>query len=80
MYIFEGRISSSGFASGDRIVIGDWEHSPLGSFTNVMWAKPDGTRVYVTNDEDDDTNYAERNHLDSNDTHAFVSVLAFGPS
>mgnify|MGYP005753095471 CR=1 FL=1 len=45
MYIFEGRISSSGFASGDRIVIGDWEHSPLGSFTNVMWAKPDGTMI-----------------------------------
>ena len=45
---FEGRISSSGFASGDRIVIGDWKKSPLGSFTNIMWAKPDGTRVLLT--------------------------------
>ena len=45
MDIFEGRISSSGFASGDRIVVGDWKKSPLGSFTNVMWAKPDGARV-----------------------------------
>ena len=48
MDFFEGRISSSGFASGDRIVIGDWKESPLGSFTNVMWAKPDGTRVLLT--------------------------------
>ena len=48
MDIFEGRISSSGFASGDRIVIGDWKKSPLGSFTNVMWAKPDGTRVLLS--------------------------------
>ena len=48
MDIFEGRISSSGFASGDRIVIGDWKKSPLGSFTNVMWAKPDGARVLLS--------------------------------
>ncbi|MEC9120366.1 MAG: hypothetical protein VYC33_03460 [Candidatus Thermoplasmatota archaeon] len=48
MDIFEGRISSSGFASGDRIVIGDWKKSPLGAFTNVMWAKPDGTRVLLS--------------------------------
>ena len=45
---FEGRISSSGFASGDRIVVGDWKKSPLGSFTNVMWAKPDGARVLLS--------------------------------
>ncbi|MEL0212898.1 MAG: hypothetical protein VXA41_00660, partial [Euryarchaeota archaeon] len=45
---FEGRISSSGFTSGDRIVVGDWKKSPLGSFTNVMWAKPDGTRVLLS--------------------------------
>jgi hypothetical protein len=45
---FEGRISSSGFSTGDRIVIGDWYDSPLGAFTNVMWAKPDGTRVLLS--------------------------------
>ena len=48
MDVFEGRISSSGFASGDRIVVGDWKKSPLGSFTNVMWAKPDGARVLLS--------------------------------
>ena len=48
MDFFEGRISTAGFASGDRIVIGDWKESPLGSFTNVMWAKPEGTRVLLS--------------------------------
>ncbi len=45
MDIFRGRITSSGFSSGDRIVIGDWQESKLGSFTNVMVAKSDGTRL-----------------------------------
>ena len=48
MDIFDGRISSCGFSSGDRIVVGDWQKSPLGPFTNVMWAKPDGTRVLLS--------------------------------
>ena len=29
------------------IVIGDWNNSPHGPFTNLMWAKPDGTRVLI---------------------------------
>ena len=48
MDLFDGRISSCGFSSGDRIVVGDWQQSPLGPFTNVMWAKPDGTRVLLS--------------------------------
>lgn len=48
MEVFVGRITSTGFSSGDRIVIGDWRDSPLGSFTNLMWAKPDGTRVLLS--------------------------------
>ena len=48
MDYFEGRISSSGFSTGDRVVIGDWYDSPLGAFTNVMWAKPNGTRVLLS--------------------------------
>tara|TARA_B100000686_G_scaffold308523_1_gene349656 strand:- start:829 stop:1401 length:573 start_codon:yes stop_codon:yes gene_type:complete len=50
--IFVGRITSTGFSSGDRIVIGDWRDSPLGSFTNVMWAKPDGTRILLSPSEE----------------------------
>ena len=52
MDIFDGRISSCGFSSGNRIVIGDWKKSPLGPFTNVMWAKPDGTRVLLSPSEE----------------------------
>ena len=52
MDIFDGRISSCGFSSGNRIVVGDWKKSPLGPFTNVMWAKPDGTRVLLSPSEE----------------------------
>ena len=48
MDIFEGRITSSAFSSGERIVIGDWLNSPHGSFTNIMWARPDGKRILVS--------------------------------
>ena len=48
MDIFRGRITSTGFSTGHRIVIGDWSESILGDFTNVMWAKPDGTRVLLS--------------------------------
>ena len=47
MDIFEGRITSCGFDSGDRIVIGMWESSPFGSFADIMWAKPDGTKILI---------------------------------
>ena len=47
MDIFEGRITSCGFDSGDRIVIGIWESSPFGSFADIMWAKPDGTKILI---------------------------------
>ncbi len=52
MEVFVGRITSTGFSSGDRFVIGDWWETPLGSFTNVMWAKPDGTRVLLSPSKD----------------------------
>lgn len=44
-----GRIAATGFASGDRLVIGMWDASPIGPFADVMWAQPDGHRVlYAT--------------------------------
>jgi hypothetical protein len=46
-----GTISSCGFAGGDRFVIGSWRRSPVGPTTDVMWAKPDGTRVLLAPDE-----------------------------
>ena len=51
MDVFSGRISSSGFSSGDRIVVGDWKESPLGSFTNIMLARADGSRILISPSE-----------------------------
>jgi hypothetical protein len=44
-YELRGRIAATGFTSGDRVVIGMWDASPIGPFADVMWAEPDGTRV-----------------------------------
>ncbi len=40
-----GSIVSSGFASGDRVVVGHWSETPIGPLTDVMWAAPDGRRT-----------------------------------
>jgi|GEM_PF-1299900 len=45
-----GTISSCGFASGDRFVVGVWRESPIGPTADVMWALPDGTRVLLAPD------------------------------
>lgn len=42
-----GSITSVGFDSGHRFVIGDWRHSPIGPFADIMWAQPDGRRVLL---------------------------------
>lgn len=39
-----GVVSSVGFASGDRFVIGHWLSSPIGAFTDLMWASAGGVR------------------------------------
>lgn len=44
---FDGRIIGAGSTSGVRIVIGDWLHSPLGNFTDVMVATADDQRVLL---------------------------------
>lgn len=42
-----GHIGASGFASGERIVVGVWDDGPLGAMADVMWARPDGERVLL---------------------------------
>lgn len=42
-----GTITSLGFRSGHRFVIGHWQHSPIGPFADIMWAQPDGHRVLL---------------------------------
>jgi hypothetical protein len=49
---FTGAIAGVGSTSGVRIVVGDWWDSPLGAFTDVMLAEPDGTRVLLAPRED----------------------------
>lgn len=44
---FEGRIAGVGTASGTRIVVGMWQRSPLGRFTDVMVEDPAGHRLLL---------------------------------
>jgi hypothetical protein len=46
-----GRIAVARFSSGDRFFIGSWDDTPLGPFTDVMWARPDGARVLLVPDQ-----------------------------
>jgi hypothetical protein len=45
-----GSITSVGFRSGDRFVVGHWDLSPIGPFSDVMWARPDGERLLLASD------------------------------
>ena len=46
-----GSITSVGFASGHRFVVGHWPESPIGAFADIMWARPDGSRVLLAAEE-----------------------------
>ncbi len=47
MDLFEGAITGAAFASGDAVVAGTWARSPFGQFIDVMWRRPDGTRILL---------------------------------
>jgi len=47
MATLEGSITSLGTTSGHRFVVGNWKTSPIGPFTDVMWALPGERRVLV---------------------------------
>jgi hypothetical protein len=40
-----GVIGAAGFATGDRVVVGLWDRSPVGPLADVMWASPTGVRT-----------------------------------
>ncbi|GAB3580294.1 hypothetical protein [Calidifontibacter terrae] len=44
---FEGRILGAGSTSGVRVVVGLWDHSPLGSFADVMLADANHRRLLL---------------------------------
>ena len=46
-----GSITSVGFSSGHRFVVGDWPESPIGAFADIMWARPDGSRALLAGEE-----------------------------
>ncbi|WP_065964738.1 hypothetical protein [Curtobacterium sp. UCD-KPL2560] len=48
---FRGRILGVGTTSGIRFVVGMWDDSPFGSFTDVFLEHPDGTSVLLAPDE-----------------------------
>ena len=43
-HTFRGTIAGLGSTSGARIVVGCWQESPYGTFSDVMLAQADGTR------------------------------------
>jgi len=47
---FDGLIAGATFASGATVVAGCWRSSPFDPFVDLMWARPDGTRVLVGGD------------------------------
>lgn len=44
---FRGRIAGLGTASGTRLVLGMWERTPLGAFSDAMIERADGYRTLV---------------------------------
>ncbi|QKV90542.1 hypothetical protein HUT19_01090 [Streptomyces sp. NA02950] len=44
---FEGWIAGTGTSSGTRIVLGHWERSPFGSFSDVMIERANGERLLL---------------------------------
>lgn len=48
MLTLVGRIIGVGFSSGDRVVVGQWDRSPIGPFADVMWADANDQRTLFT--------------------------------
>jgi hypothetical protein len=49
--VFRGAIAGIGTESGVRLVVGRWQESPYGAFSDVMLAEPDGTRLLLAPDD-----------------------------
>ena len=48
---FTGRILGAGTTSGVRVVVGRWDASPWGAFSDVMVAEPSGARILLAPDQ-----------------------------
>jgi hypothetical protein len=49
---FTGHIAGIGTASGTRLVVGRWDDSPFGAFTDVMMEDSGGLRTLLAPSED----------------------------
>ena len=49
--VFTGHIAGAGTGAGLRIVVGAWDHSPFGAFTDVMLQTADDERVLLAPDD-----------------------------
>ena len=49
--VFTGHIAGAGSGSGLRIVVGAWDESPFGAFTDVMLQTADDERVLLAPDD-----------------------------
>lgn len=64
---FDGHIAGLGSTSGLRAVIGLWQHSPFGAFTDVMLQQADGKRILLA------PNQSIANYV--GDTYSFDEVV-----
>jgi hypothetical protein len=46
-WIFDGHIAGLGTSSGLRAVVGVWQQSPFGAFSDVMLQQPSGRRLLL---------------------------------
>lgn len=51
-WTFAGRILGVGTTSGVRVVVGQWDDSPLGAFADVMVERADGHRILLAPSEE----------------------------
>jgi len=51
-WVFDGHIAGIGTASGLRAVIGIWQESPFGAFSDVMLQQPSGHRLLLAPSRD----------------------------
>lgn len=74
-HVFTGHIAGVGTAAGVRLVVGHWQDSPFGSFTDVMVQQPDGRRVLLAPDDAVADFVASTYHFDRVETGPVTATL-----
>ncbi|WP_231743514.1 hypothetical protein [Mycobacterium sp. GA-2829] len=74
-HVFTGHIAGVGTAARVRLVVGHWQDSPFGSFTDVMVQQPDGRRVLLAPDDAVADFVASTYHFDRVETGPVTATL-----